>query len=125
MTDEFPLCVVILGTGKIANSHARAFASLAVADKSLRAFDISAGALDRFCEQYPGAEKHTSPESALVLPDGATGVVIVSTPPTTHAGLAIRALRQGWHVLCEKPLAMNTEAALDIYRVARAEGFLI
>ncbi len=122
MTDNSPLCVLILGTGKIAHSHARAFASLAVADKSLRAFDISAGALDRFCEQYPAAEKHTSLESALVLPEGATGVAIVSTPPTTHAGLAIQALRQGWHVLCEKPLAMNTEAALDIYRAARAEG---
>ncbi len=122
MTDEPKLCVLILGTGKIATSHARAFASLGVADKSLRAFDISAGALERFCGQNPGAEKHSSLDSALVLPEGATGVVIVSTPPATHAGLAIRALRQGWHVLCEKPLAMNTEAALEIYRVAHAEG---
>ena len=65
MTDDAPLCVAILGTGEIANSHARAFASLAVADKSLRAFDISAGALDRFCGQYPGAEKHTSLDSAV------------------------------------------------------------
>lgn len=35
--------------------------------------------------------------------------VIVSTPPASHAEISIAALKNGIHVLCEKPLARNVE----------------
>jgi predicted dehydrogenase len=56
-------------------------------------------------------------------------VVIVSTPPSSHAEIAIAALGAGKHVLCEKPLARNpiecrsmTDAAARAGRVL-ATGF--
>jgi predicted dehydrogenase/nucleoside-diphosphate-sugar epimerase len=41
--------------------------------------------------------------------DEGVDVIHILTPPDTHAQLAIAALRNGCHVLVEKPLAMNAE----------------
>jgi len=37
--------------------------------------------------------------------------IIIATPNHTHAAIALEAIRQGKHVLCEKPLALNSEDA--------------
>jgi predicted dehydrogenase len=47
-------------------------------------------------------------------------VVVVATPPQSHADLCIQALRTGAHVLCEKPLATSVEDAHRILATARA-----
>ncbi len=44
-------------------------------------------------------------------------VIHILTPPDTHAELAIAALRNGCHVLVEKPLAMNVE---EVDRISAA-----
>ena len=38
--------------------------------------------------------------------------VIIATPNVTHAAIALEAIAQGKHVLCEKPLAMNYAEAM-------------
>jgi predicted dehydrogenase len=43
---------------------------------------------------------------------------IICTPNVTHPELAIRALSLGWHVLCEKPLAINSVQAKKISSAA-------
>lgn len=45
--------------------------------------------------------------------------IVICTPPNTHALISIAAMRNGKHVLCEKPLAMNPEEAEKM--VASAE----
>ena len=47
-------------------------------------------------------------------------VIHVLTPPETHAQLAIAALKNGCHVLVEKPLAMNAEEVDGISAAAAA-----
>jgi predicted dehydrogenase len=49
-------------------------------------------------------------------------VVAISTPPHTHAPLAIRALDQGCHVLCEKPFARDTGEARAMLAAAEKAG---
>ena len=45
-------------------------------------------------------------------------IVIIATPPSSHAELTIAALRSGRHVLCEKPLAMDVAQAKQMLDVA-------
>lgn len=42
---------------------------------------------------------------------GGIDILVICTPNSTHAAYSIAALRQGKHVICEKPMAMNSEEA--------------
>lgn len=42
-------------------------------------------------------------------------------PNSLHAHWSIRAMRAGKHVLCEKPLAANTDEAIQMHQVAQEE----
>ncbi len=48
--------------------------------------------------------------------------VIVSTPPSSHAEIASAALRNGKHVLCEKPLARTPDECLQMVEAAEHAG---
>jgi predicted dehydrogenase len=45
-------------------------------------------------------------------------IVIICTPPNSHAQIGIAAMRNGKHVLCEKPLALNPREAEEMVQVA-------
>lgn len=49
-------------------------------------------------------------------------VVAISTPPDSHAPLALKALARGCHVLCEKPFAYNASDARAMLEAARRAG---
>lgn len=49
-------------------------------------------------------------------------VVIVATPPETHADYCIRAMEAGAHVLCEKPFASSVQEADQVLAVAARTG---
>ena len=48
-------------------------------------------------------------------------VVYIATPHRFHKELAIQAMRNGKHVLCEKPLGVNSEEVQEIVEVAKVE----
>lgn len=52
-------------------------------------------------------------------------LVHLATPPFTHADLAIKAIAEGKHVLCEKPLATTTDDARRMIDAARAADRLL
>lgn len=49
-------------------------------------------------------------------------LVDICTPPQTHAKLAVQAMRQGCHVLIEKPMALSLEDCDEIVKVAKESG---
>jgi predicted dehydrogenase len=53
---------------------------------------------------------------------GRADAAIVATPNASHADLTSRLLRQGLHVLCEKPLALSVAEAEQVLAVADATG---
>jgi predicted dehydrogenase len=48
--------------------------------------------------------------------------VSIVTPPNTHKEMAIAALQAGKHVLCEKPMALNTSETQAMVEAAQAHG---
>jgi len=104
----------IAGTGKMANAHAQSFKALRGA--SLAAcYDVDAGRSREFAERHGVARAVASFEDLLEESDA----VCIVTPDRFHAGLSIRALRAGKHVLCEKPLAVTLAEARPAAREAR------
>jgi len=49
-------------------------------------------------------------------------LVCIATPTDTHAEMALAAFEHGAHVLCEKPMAMDADEALTMWRAAEAAG---
>jgi predicted dehydrogenase len=50
--------------------------------------------------------------------------VSIVTPNDSHAAIACAAMNQGFHVICDKPLAGNLDDALEIAAVAKRSGVL-
>ncbi|MEL6273277.1 MAG: Gfo/Idh/MocA family oxidoreductase, partial [Chloroflexota bacterium] len=51
-------------------------------------------------------------------------LVGIATPPIYHADMAVKALQNGAHVLCEKPMAMNAGESRKMLETAEANGKL-
>lgn len=82
-----------------------------------RAFsDLPGAHLKWLCDKDPVARANAAsrhPEAQVtdsfdeLLEDDELDAIVVATPPTTHAALALAALRKDKHVFVEKPLALN------------------
>jgi len=57
-----------------------------------------------------------------LLEKGRPELLIVATPPDSHADLCLRALAGGLHVLCEKPFVSTVEEADRVLSAAEAAG---
>jgi predicted dehydrogenase len=79
--------------------------------------DVAFERADALASRYAGATATTSLEH--VLADRAVDAVLIATPASTHAELAIACLRAGKHVLIEKPLAASVVEAERMLAVAR------
>lgn len=51
-------------------------------------------------------------------------LVCITTPPNLHREMALAAIEAGKHVLCEKPMAMNTTEAKEIAQTAQGKPIL-
>lgn len=60
-----------------------------------------------------------------LLDDPAVDAVYIPLPNSLHREWAIRAMRCGKHVLCEKPLALNSDEASDMIQASRECGVLL
>src|SRR5512137_458587 len=55
-----------------------------------------------------------------LLSCGDVDVVHITTPNRFHAEMSLAALRAGKHVVCEKPLAMNTRETAQVVKAVRS-----
>ena len=114
--------VGLLGYGAIGHEHSRA----------VRAVDGLA--LTAVCDTSPArlAAASAVADDIIVLGDADQllerddiDVVVVSTPPSTHATWALRAIRAGKHVVVEKPFAIHTDEADVVLAEADARDRLV
>ena len=59
-----------------------------------------------------------------VLHDGAVDVVHLATPNQLHFAQASAVLKAGKHVMCEKPLAMNSDESAELVKFAKSSGLV-
>lgn len=121
MSAPAPVRVGLLGYGAIGHEHSRAV-------RHVPGLDLAA-VCDTSPQRRAAAQQH-APDVRLhefadtLLTDDDIDLVVVSTPPSTHAHWAARALEAGKHVVVEKPFAIRTEEADAILASAAAQGLL-
>jgi len=115
------LDVALIGCGRIAQTHLQAIANnsscrlLAVADVN-EAAALSVAA-DHGCQAF----SHYRDLAGNVDLDA----VVICSPPSTHAEIALFFLEKGVHVLCEKPLAIRSDHAAMMVKRAEANNRLL
>ena len=105
---------VIIGAGGISRSYAQAFVQglpwqlVGVADIRIEsAREIAAMVNAPAFDDVDRMIAELNPTAAIVC-----------TPPNTHPDICIRLMEKGVHVLCEKPLAITTDAAIRMAETA-------
>ena len=107
----------LIGTGFIGPVHLEALRRLGVRVAALCDLpDRVRAAADRFgiLEAYGNYRE--------MLRSPSVDVVHITSPNRFHCGMSLAALRAGKHVVCEKPLAMNTKETAQIVKLARSAG---
>ncbi|WP_205708476.1 Gfo/Idh/MocA family oxidoreductase [Kineococcus siccus] len=97
--------VVVVGTGAIAESHARALRAAGPRVRVVAAVDVDAGRAEDFARHWDVPRTATS--LAEVLGSGPVDLVCICTPPSSHVALAEAALTAGASVVVEKPVALS------------------
>ncbi len=106
----------IIGCGRIAQRHAEHIHNLG---KLVAVCDIVPGAADKLGEQYNVPAFYDIDSLFAACPDA--DVVSVCSPNGLHAEHSIKALQAGFHVLCEKPMALSVrDCSAMIYAAERA-----
>lgn len=111
--------IAIVGTGGMANAHARNFQPVPGCSVTA-AVDVDAARVKEFAKQYSIPETYTSVEEMLDNSD--IDAVSVVTPDPFHAPISIACLRAGKHVMCEKPLATTYADAQAMVKAAKKAG---
>ena len=105
----------VIGTGFIGPVHVEALRRLGVAVTAICDLgDLGAKAADRL------GIPHVFDDYRELVTCPEVDVVHITAPNRFHGEMALAALRAGKHVVCEKPLAMNTRETIQIVRAARA-----
>lgn len=107
--------VGIIGLGMAAQPHVEALRELAGRVRVVAGYSPSEQRRSAFQERF--GVPTVSTEKAL-LDDSGVEMVLVLTPPRTHAEVALRACAAGKHVLLEKPVDVDLPRA-----AALVEGF--
>ena len=115
-TREYAKRVAMIGYGAIGFEHGTAINNVPgleyalVCDRNEERLAIARSA-------FPGIQTCTDLEQ--VAEDPTIDVVIVSTPPNTHAAISMQMLRAGKHVVSEKPFCLTTFEADEMIRLAQ------
>lgn len=118
----------IIGTGFMGKAHAFAYQSVAgyFPESPVPVLQVVAdvnGAAAEAAKAQFGFRRATTDWRDLVA-DPAVAIVSITAPNALHREIALAAAAAGKHIHCEKPLAPNAQAALDMVEAADAAGVI-
>ena len=109
----------LIGYGKIGDRHVEHI--IAHPEAQLHSiFDIKADRLNLFRNKYKGIQTYDSLQGILNEP--AIDIISICTPNSTHADIAIAAMKAGKHVLVEKPMAISKVDCEGMIHIALKTG---
>ena len=109
----------LIGYGKIGERHVEHI--IAHPEAQLHSiFDIKADRLNLFRNKYKGIQTYDSLKG--ILNDPAIDIITICTPNSTHADIAIAAMKAGKHVLVEKPMAISKVDCEGMIHIALKTG---
>jgi predicted dehydrogenase len=116
------LRVAVLGVGSLGKEHARIYAELAArgAVEFVGVHDLVPETARRIAERYRVSAFARVDEAAA-----ASDALSVVTPTHTHLRLAQELLRQGKHLLVEKPMTETPDQAAELVRAAQQHHCLL
>jgi len=113
--------LLILGTGGMADQHAKHFASIDGV-KVVAGVDVDEKRAKTFCAAHGIERSFTSLEKALEW--GCFDSVANVTPDNVHYATTLTALHAKKHVFCEKPLSTDHGRALEMTETAEEAGLV-
>jgi UDP-N-acetylglucosamine 3-dehydrogenase len=108
----------VIGVGSMGQNHARILSELGVLASVA---DISPEAAKAVGDRY--SVGHFASYQEMLKSD--VDAVVIVTPTSTHAKVAMDALRAGKHVLLEKPMSGSSKTLLEIADLARKERLVL
>ncbi|MGL6075076.1 MAG: Gfo/Idh/MocA family protein [Fimbriiglobus sp.] len=117
-----PVKFALIGTGGIAQSYAQAFEANDHA-QLVAVCDVRPEAAKAMAERFR-CPAFTNPTDMVSQTAGLEAVVIC-TPPNTHEELTMLFVKQGLHVLCEKPFTLTPSSARRMTEAAKQAGVLL
>lgn len=108
----------LIGTGGIAQTYAQVFHESNCC-QLVAVADINQEASKAFAEPF-GAKSFA--DYKTLAENSEIDAVIISTPPNTHAEIAVHFMNLGKHVLCEKPLCLTVAEARLMIEIAEKKG---
>ena len=113
--------VGVIGVGAMGENHVRVYHKIEEANL-VAVSDVSERALKKIEKKY-GAKGYTEYSELLENPE--IQVVSVCVPTTFHHNVVMEAIKNGKHVLVEKPIAFTLEEAEEMIAAAKEAGVLL
>src|SRR5262249_25996884 len=110
--------IAVIGCGYVAESYLRTLGNY----RYLRlagAYDSNENNLSKFCTKWK-ARQYTA--LTQILEDPSIDVVLNLTNPRSHYEINRKCIEHGKHVYSEKPLAMQSDQALELVELAQRQG---
>lgn len=120
---EKKLRIGIIGCGGIANQkHLPSLKAFHQYCQLVAFCDIISERAEQALREYGAEDAKVYTDYNALLADSSIDVVHVLTPNVSHSEITVAALESGKHVMCEKPMAHNSEEAKKMLDAAKRCG---
>ncbi len=117
------LRIAIIGTGGISNSHMGGYKAIPDKCEVVAVCDLDENKVKNYAKNYGVPAYYT--DFNEMFANEKIDAVSVCTWNSSHKPATIAALKAGCHVICEKPMAMNTAEAEEMLAVAKENNRIL